>query len=91
MPYIKQEQRLKINHDLLKVSTPDMLGQCMENTGELNYLITRIISGYMAQHGKKYQTMNDIVGVLESAKAEFQRRVVANFENKKIEQNGDVY
>jgi hypothetical protein len=35
--------------------------------------------------------VNDVVGALDGAKAEFQRRVVAPYEDKKIRENGDVY
>jgi hypothetical protein len=35
--------------------------------------------------------MNDVVGALEGAKAEFQRIVVAPYEDKKMAENGDVY
>ena len=59
--------------------------------GELNYALTRVVLRYLAQKGLSYGTLNDIVGALESAKAEFQRRVVAPYENKKIDSNGDVY
>ena len=46
---------------------------------------------YMQQHGLNYRVINDIVGAAEGAKAEFQRRVAAPYEDKKILQNGDVY
>jgi len=91
MPYIKPEDRNKLTQWLNDCETIGMLGCGLHNTGQLNYTITCIIRGYLAQHGKKYQTMNDIVGALESAKAEFQRRVVGPYEDSKIESNGDVY
>ena len=58
--------------------------------GDLNYLITKIVHMYVEDKGLSYTFLNDVVGVLESAKAEFQRRVVAPYEDKKIEENGDV-
>ena len=81
MPYITDEAKeyIRMNKIPGRVS------------GELNYNITRLILDYMDFHGLCYQTINDIVGALESSKAEFQRRVVANYEDTKIKSNGDVY
>ena len=59
--------------------------------GELNYQLTILIDKFLLTNGKNYQTMNDIVGALEGAKAEFQRRVVAPYEDQKIDENGDAY
>jgi hypothetical protein len=63
----------------------------MDSSGELNYAFTELAKLYMNQHGLSYQTINDIVGALEGAKAEFYRRVAVPYEDKKIEENGDVY
>jgi hypothetical protein len=78
MPYVKQEDRLRLLDDLPR--TP----------GELNYEITLLISKYWDYTGN-YQGINDIVGALEGAKLEFYRRVAAPYEDKKIAENGDVY
>jgi len=39
---------------------------------------------------KTFTTMSQIIGVLESVKQEFYRRVVAPYEEEKIKENGDV-
>ena len=78
MPYINEEQRLRAS-------------SCPVNAGELNFAVTVLIINYFQRSGQNYQAINDIVGALDSAKAEFQRRVVAPYEDKKIEENGDVY
>lgn len=59
--------------------------------GELNKAITKILIKYLHDRKLSYQTINDIVGALEGAKLEFYRRVAADYENKKIQENGDVY
>lgn len=59
--------------------------------GELNYAFTIMLMAYLRRNGKCYQTMNDVIGALEGAKAEFYRRVVAPYEDEKIKENGDVY
>ena len=83
MPYINQVGRNKFDDDFS--------GSNAENAGELNYMFTCLIIEYIQKHGLKYQVLNDIVGALDGAKAEFQRRVVGSYEDKKIEENGDVY
>ena len=80
MPYITPDRR----KDLAQ-------GEVPQNPGELNYAITAGILWYLSTHGLNYRTINDIVGALEGAKAEFQRRVTAPYEDKKKEENGDVY
>jgi hypothetical protein len=81
MPYITQKRKnalLKKGHDLA-------------GPGELNYILTRILIRYIEHRGLSYQTINDIIGALEGAKAEFYRRVAIPYEDKKRKQNGDVY
>lgn len=78
MPYINQEDRRQLRH-----------GRLPMDAGELNYSLTRIIHAYWNTQ-PKYQTANDIVGALEGAKAEFQRRILAPYEDQKILENGDV-
>jgi hypothetical protein len=38
-----------------------------------------------------YRILNNAVGAAESAKTEFQRRIVGPYEDSKIAENGDVY
>jgi hypothetical protein len=62
-----------------------------KDAGELNFQITRLFIDYIGAHGLNYQYINDCVGAGLSAVAEFQRRVVAPYEDTKIAENGDVY
>jgi len=77
MPYLTQERK-----DV--ISTPEV-------SGELNYMVTKLVIDYMRNNGISYQTCNDIVGALDNAKDEFRRRVQHPYENIKIKENGDVY
>jgi hypothetical protein len=61
-----------------------------QNSGELNYAITKLVLEYYEQEGG-YSSINDVLGALEGAKLEFYRRVAAPYEDTKIEENGDVY
>ena len=80
MPYITEDRRDEINNF-----------DDLETPGELNYLITSAANRYIVRHGVSYATFNEVIGVLECAKIELYRRLVANYENSKIEENGDVY
>ena len=55
--------------------------------GELNYVVTKILKEIYQQ---RYFSLNRAVGVLESIKQEFYRRVVAPYEDVKIGESGDV-
>lgn len=79
MPYITREERENIDTGSLPITA-----------GQLNYSITLLIMDFLGKKGLNYQTINDIVGALESAKAEFQRRTVIPYEDKKIRENGDL-
>lgn len=80
MPYIKREKR------------EEVFSQGPRNPGELNYLITEVIQHYIRNSGGfSYQVANDIIGALEGAKLEFYRRLVQQYEDRKIKENGDVY
>ena len=88
MPYILPDDRLK-----LKPATDAIAAVIDETTtaGDLNYMISLMAKAYMDAKGLRYEHLNAVVGALDSCKAEFQRRVVAPYEDKKIGENGDVY
>lgn len=82
MPYIKQRDRIELDDEMRDIAT----------AGELNYAITQLCIDYIDRHGTiNYDAINTVVGVLECAKQEFYRRVATPYENRKIEENGDVY
>lgn len=58
--------------------------------GQLNYQLTTLCQDYLYKN-ESYQSYNDILGALEGCKLELYRRKIANYEDKKIEENGDVY
>ena len=85
MPYIKKEEREKIDEYITQLCL--RLG---EDPGQINYVITKIIHNYIAQTGLRYKHLNSAVGILECAKAEFIRTVISPYEDKKIKENGNV-
>ena len=80
MPYIKQRDRLRIATDATPISA-----------GDLNYMITALITEYLGRKELNYQKINECIGVLECAKLELYRRIAAPYEDQKIQENGDVY
>ena len=91
MPYIKRNIRAKLTPFTGPGHTKKFNGDRVENSGELNYLITSIINEYLDQKEVGYSSLNDVIGVLECAKLELYRRIIAPYEDIKIEENGDVY
>jgi hypothetical protein len=86
MPYIKKDRRDEIDNG----------GLPPQNAGELNYAITRLLNNYIrcktcVCKQVTYTIVNDILGALAGASREFYRRVAVPYEEKKIEENGDVY
>lgn len=88
MPYIRQDRRDRI--DAAMEELLDALTDLGQEPGDLNYVITRIIHDNINQTGMSYINLNTVMGVLESATQEFYRRIVAPYEDQKIESNGDV-
>ena len=89
MPYIKQSDRKII--DLLLTPLLDQLSisRGMGGAdGTVNYVISRIVRTLYP--AKSYYVLNRGMGILESAKLEYYRRVVAPYENEKMEENGDI-
>jgi len=86
MPYIKQNRRYELDKQ-----GASRLGEFCATSGELNYAITRLCLSYLDRHHKRYATMNEILGVLSAIGFEFYRRMVASYEDQKIQENGDVY
>lgn len=80
MPYITTEQRNVL-----------VMGDRPTSPGQLNYLISMLISQYLDDRGTSYQTLNDVIGALEGAKLEFYRRIAIPYEEEKLVENGDVY
>jgi len=80
MPYVKQSDRIRLDN-----------GEDAQTAGELNYIITKTVDAYLNRTPRNYANLNDAIGVLECAKLELYRRIVAEYEDTKITENGDVY
>ncbi len=85
MPYINEDRRQELNSLVNRMHVSDI-----RNAGELNYLITNLVIAYLGED-YNYQKLNDVMGALTGANMELYRRVVADYENAKRDENGDVY
>jgi hypothetical protein len=88
MPYIRKELRDIVDYrikSLVEIIPSDPSGV----DGIVNYVVTRIIDEIYGGGG--YAVYNRAMGVLDCIAKEFYRRKVAPYEDKKIEENGDVY
>lgn len=57
MPYVDGNARKRLQ-----------VGGAPENAGELNYVISMKVNGYLREEGIRYSHINDVVGVLECIK-----------------------
>lgn len=87
MPYIRQEERgpwicrmLELGFKLSEGPAP----------GVLNFVLTHLLKQWLGAT-PNYERLNAAIGVLECAKLELYRRVAAPYEDRKREENGDVY
>lgn len=93
MPYIREDQRTLMDNALVEIISAVKQTQ-LENSvlpvGELNYVVSSILANVGFAHGISYAKCNALVGVLECAKLELYRRVIAPYEAGAIERNGDL-
>jgi hypothetical protein len=96
MPYIPQERREPYDYNDETASPIDQvayeLRACDDEDlpGELNYVVTYLITKIIKHKGEKYHRYNAIIGALECCKQELYRRHIGPYEDKAIERNGDV-
>ena len=84
MPYIKQDDRMKFDKHVKKLVSE------IESTGEINYVISTILIGMMKKHGKDYDELNGLMGVINCVQQEFYRKVAAPYEELKEKDNGGI-
>lgn len=90
MPYIKKEDRKKFINDETGIDYMSVIADNIDNPGDFNYVITCLMQDYLVKNGLNYQHLNNLLGAIEGAKLEMYRRIAASYEDKKIDQNGDV-
>ena len=84
MPYIPKGERIELEDRARKT------GNMALTPGQLNFAITTAIISYLGSD-PHYKDYNEVIGVLECAKLELYRRMVAPYEDRARDRNGDVY
>ena len=99
MPYISQEDRLYLNKFVNKYGQDriqELAGDINSVPsgkigGALNYVICRLtLRSQRPIGGWAYRSLSNAIGHIESAAAEIRRRLLDPYEDKCIEQNGDL-
>ncbi len=83
MPSIPRSERVRFDKHIDALIREGLCG------GSLNYIITRLLISHCTP--ASYPAIEQCMGVLACASAEFYRRVAAPYEDKKRKQNGDVF
>jgi hypothetical protein len=82
MPYIKPEDRLGPDEVV-----NEMQGQGIEANGDLNYVLFKYCKDVIKP---SYNNYKNYIGELRQCATEIERRILAPYEDIKIEENGDV-
>jgi hypothetical protein len=88
MPYIDGERRKDFDQDIGRL-VAKLEGLSGWQSGEVNYCLSKIIWN-LWEMTPNYSMGNSLVGVLECAKQEFYRRMLAPYEDKVQMCNGDI-
>lgn len=89
MPYIPELRRRE--WDAALTAAAQVHAATFVGPGQMNYLITALLNQYLCSSLVGYDALNEVIGILECAKQEFYRRVIAGYEDVKRTENGDVY
>src|SRR5574341_216800 len=95
MPYIKPEIRVRLDPEIQalvnKIRTQDFASR--DFAGILNYSCTRLaVLLIQALFGRlSYWVIAETTGAFHNVAEEFYRRLAGPYEDRKIEENGDVY
>jgi hypothetical protein len=83
MPYIKKEDRKKFDEHLDKIEK-------IENKGELEYCIFKLMRKYMDDKESRYSNLHDCTYAAMHCADEFRRRLLDKREDEAMFQNGDI-
>ncbi len=93
MPYIVKKDRVEYDDAIDSLAT-ELNSLCHDDlAGHLNYIIfclAKILCSDDYGGKRNYARMAVVSSALSEAQAEFRRRVMAPYEDEKIELNGDV-
>lgn len=82
MPYIKQEDRTAMN-----AVVHEMKIQGVKPDGKLNYVLYKFCKDTVEP---SYNNYKNFIGELRQCASEIERRILGQYEDLKIKENGDV-
>lgn len=80
VPYVSKDRRKWLDQ-----------GGAPSNAGELTFCLTRVVQRYVRTKKLSYQTLAETLGALRGVELDVYRRVLAEYEEKKQLENGDVW
>jgi hypothetical protein len=57
----------------------------------LTYKIQQLLKQYWVNSPRNYRTIAEILGSIQGARFDFEQRIVKDYEQAKLETNGDVW
>ena len=81
MPYVKQERRRVLNEIV------DHMSDHLLVNGDLNYVLYAFCKRHVTP---SYNNYKNFIGELNETAAEIRRRILAEYEDEKIFEHGDV-
>lgn len=88
MPYIKPKYRPEIDKTLEPLLEHLNTLPLEKQDGAFSYTVTRILNSLYSKDN--YFTLNRSMGSLSAVQDEWYRRKIAPYEDRKIQENGDV-
>ena len=82
MPYVKQERRTELDFVVEAMARADVKAD-----GDLNYILFKYCKYFVKP---SYNNFKNFCGEIHQAATEIERRLLALYEDTKIEENGDV-
>ena len=86
MPYISRARR-----EAFTLARNTLKSTRLDSVGELVYMFCWMADHYMSQHIMNFENLNAVIGAFESAKAEFYRKMIAEYEEGKESTHGTVW
>lgn len=82
MPYVVDEKRAALD-EVVRL----MAAHNIKADGDLNYVLFKYCKYFVKP---SYNNYKNFLGELDECRAEIRRKLLAKYEDKKIEENGDI-
>jgi len=88
MPYVKRELRALVNHGIEGLVRQVMRAE--NPAGLLTYILYKLSKGIIDRFPASYASISSVIMCLDNTKSELYRKILAPYEDRKIEENGDI-